>query len=85
MGYNIAPSTKRNARVGPLANFRKGCDLPVVANNCPTCTLWRKLRGNYLQGPLTSLSCKEDNVDRCFPTSDKKHTFMGTFLDDPGK
>lgn len=63
---------------GPVSNFKRNCDLPVSANNCQACLLWRKLRGNYFQGNLTSLPCTQGEL--CFVTKDGIHTLMGTAL-----
>lgn len=68
--------------LGEVSNFRRSCDEPVSANNCQACLLWRKLRGNYFQGNLTSLPCTQG--ERCFVTKDRIHTLMGTaVVNDP--
>ena len=70
--------------LGEVSNFRRSCDLPVSANDCLACLLWRKLRGSYYyQGSSqTSLPCTQGQ--QCFKTKDHIHTLMGTaIVDDP--
>jgi len=89
MSYNMPPATASSGgipdklfkRWGQLANFKRNCDYSISANNCQSCLLWRKIRGEYFQGELKSLQCTHG--DRCYITKDKKHTFLGTFPDDP--
>ena len=91
MDYTLPPATATtdvgvvgplHARYGELANFRRNCDVCVSGDNCQACLLWRKLRGDYFQGSLTSLQCTQ--AERCFQTNDQAHTFMRTGATDPG-
>lgn len=77
MNYNMPPASPSDF-FGEVSNFKRNCDLPTSANNCQACLLWRKLRGNYFQGNLTSLPCTQG--DLCFVTKDRIHTLMGTAL-----
>lgn len=77
MDYNMPPASPSDF-FGKVSNFKRNCDLPTSANNCQACLLWRKLRGNYFQGNLTSLQCTQG--DLCFVTKDRIHTLMGTAL-----
>lgn len=90
MNYTMPPAMQSSAGIpdplfkkwGELANFKRTCDYPPSANNCQSCLLWRKIRGDYFQGQQRSLQCTQG--DRCYETKDKKHTFLGTFPSDPG-
>lgn len=90
MNYSMPPAMQSSAGIpdplfkkwGKLANFKRTCDYPPSANDCGTCLLWRKIRGEYFQGAQRSLQCTQG--DRCYQTKDKKHTFLGTFPTDPG-
>lgn len=89
MNYNLPPDESAVGtgnflpfdRYGVLANFRRTCDNPESITLSQACLLWRKIRGGYYQGPLTSLPCTQG--EQCYQTQDGKHTLLATSANDP--